>query len=758
MATLPSDRTKLTLAQGNQNPGNTLGSSQNKNALTEAYDTIDLLNQKVDTNYAAGAIGTTNLADGSVTSAKMAASSVGTASIVDANVTLVKMAAASVGTSQLVDGSVARAKIANSSVGSSQLDATLLTNFGDIAVQAEFARRGIDVMTYGALGDGSTNDTVAINAAITAVGSAKSTIIFPTGTYRIVSNLTIPNNITIWFMRGAMLSPDSGFTVTIVGTIRDTIERIFTGDGAVVISGVVKEVYPQWWGAVGDGVTDNQPFFQHAVDCLNAVSGGTIFVPRGTYMFNSGVKWYTNISMIGAGIYDTKFIVSGVLFDLFYNTDGASDGSSGTWLENCRFENFQTDLAGLTSTTAQVDGKAIFIIYMKRARFRNLYLKNAIGTALGCDFLVDTVIDNIVVENAGRNYSAGGVTVGQSGIGIGSCATALEPVVVSNCHVYNCGNYGIFVETQNNPSGVKAEHAKVVNCFVSGNKYGIGNKGSGGLHITGNSSVNNTSYGIYLSQDAGNNIVSNNKVVNNGDSGICVTGGYKEMLIIMGNEINGNSGKGIELQSATNINDKIQIVDNIIYKNGKNGISITDAWKNIVISGNIVKNNSQAVVTFNYTGGIHLECASTAVTMSNITVSNNLILDDQATKTQQIGVKTLNTGLQNVFINANNIVGYNYTSGLVIGGTLTNVAVKNNTGYNDGVPVVVNILSPSSSPWTHTTGIVPETLYLIGTGITITIGGNTMITSASVLAIPLLPNQTVSVTYTTLTSAKVLLQ
>lgn len=48
MASLPSDRTKLALAQSNQNPQNVLGSSQNKNAITEAYDTIDLLNQKVD--------------------------------------------------------------------------------------------------------------------------------------------------------------------------------------------------------------------------------------------------------------------------------------------------------------------------------------------------------------------------------------------------------------------------------------------------------------------------------------------------------------------------------------------------------------------------------------------------------------------------------------------------------------------------------------------------------------------------------------
>jgi hypothetical protein len=49
--------------------------------------------------------------------------------------------------------------------------------------------------TYGATGDGATNDTTAIQAAITAAASAGGTVFFPAGTYK-VSTLTFGSNIT----------------------------------------------------------------------------------------------------------------------------------------------------------------------------------------------------------------------------------------------------------------------------------------------------------------------------------------------------------------------------------------------------------------------------------------------------------------------------------------------------------------------------------------------------------------------------------
>jgi len=57
MAQLPADRTKLNAAVANQQPSIVASAKANREALIEAYDTIDLLNQKVDTAINNGKMG-----------------------------------------------------------------------------------------------------------------------------------------------------------------------------------------------------------------------------------------------------------------------------------------------------------------------------------------------------------------------------------------------------------------------------------------------------------------------------------------------------------------------------------------------------------------------------------------------------------------------------------------------------------------------------------------------------------------------------
>lgn len=75
-----------------------------------------------------GGVTTPKIADNAVTLAKMADNSVGTTEIVDDSVTLAKMANNSVGTTELVDNAVTLAKMADNSVGTSELVANAVTN------------------------------------------------------------------------------------------------------------------------------------------------------------------------------------------------------------------------------------------------------------------------------------------------------------------------------------------------------------------------------------------------------------------------------------------------------------------------------------------------------------------------------------------------------------------------------------------------------------------------------------------------------
>ena len=79
----------------------------------------------------------------------------------------------------------------------------------------------------------------------------------------------------------------AGKTLTINGPFRAPLHRVFFGSGAVVFGAdSVAEVFPQWWGAKGDGVVDDAPAFRAAVIAITT-TGGKIKVPAGLYRLAS---------------------------------------------------------------------------------------------------------------------------------------------------------------------------------------------------------------------------------------------------------------------------------------------------------------------------------------------------------------------------------------------------------------------------------------------------------------------------------------
>jgi hypothetical protein len=103
----------------------------------------------------------------------------------------------------------------------------------------------LNVLDYGAVGDGTTDDTAAISAAIAAAaaGSTK-TVLFPAGSYR-TTNFTAASGVTLQFPRGSSLKVDSGATATINATIDAGDYEIFLGAGTIAIGSRPK---PEWWG------------------------------------------------------------------------------------------------------------------------------------------------------------------------------------------------------------------------------------------------------------------------------------------------------------------------------------------------------------------------------------------------------------------------------------------------------------------------------------------------------------------------------
>ena len=105
------------------------------------------------------------------------------------------------------------------------------------------------------------------------------------------ANRTI-NATEVWAVEGGgCLDVAERATLTVVGALSAPPMPIFCGRGRVLLaSGLTQEIYPQWWGAVGDGVTDDTAALQAAFDALpnneNTVQGvsGRVVIPRGDYI------------------------------------------------------------------------------------------------------------------------------------------------------------------------------------------------------------------------------------------------------------------------------------------------------------------------------------------------------------------------------------------------------------------------------------------------------------------------------------------
>lgn len=272
----------------------------------------------------------------------------------------------------------------------------------------------------------------------------------------------------------------------------------------------------KWFGVLADGSYNDQPNFQAAVDYMYSLGGGTIYAPSGTYLFrgDNGVKWRSGVSLIGDGVDRTVFTVDGMFEDggIFYNTDYARDGSDmdnpEAWMYNTNFSGFTLDGAGFTDTIATVTSKGIFMLYLADCFFKDILVRDTIGTGLGIDFLSNVDIRNVTALRCGRLYGQEGSSVGQSGIGIGCMSTAVESFTVQDCKAVDCGNFGIFAESQNALDTPLIALSKIsfINCYASGCDKGFGNRISGDIIMTNCKSIDNRIGAIVEGRDASSNV------------------------------------------------------------------------------------------------------------------------------------------------------------------------------------------------------------------------------------------------------------
>jgi hypothetical protein len=150
----------------------------------------------------------------------------------------------------------------------------------------------VSVLDYGADKTGATNCATAFTNA-----NAAPSILIPSGTYLVSSNVTFTKDVTI--LPGATLNISNGVTVTFSGGMQAEKTQIFntTGTGVVVFNEeLVTTGYPEWWGGFANDL---------AIDCSVPINKCITACPVtelgiGNYYVSSRV-WLnkTNRSLVG---------------------------------------------------------------------------------------------------------------------------------------------------------------------------------------------------------------------------------------------------------------------------------------------------------------------------------------------------------------------------------------------------------------------------------------------------------------------------
>ena len=182
----------------------------------------------------------------------------------------------------------------------------------------------------GAVGGGNS-----VYDIVTEVGAVTNTTLYfahnsgtATTTYTFTTNETITNNFNIIVEKGVIL--DGAGTLEIDGPFEAGLYKVF---GATITidfgAGAVDEVYPQWWGALGNGIQDDTAYFNSAAESITA---GVLRVPAGNYKLNTKTAYTSanddstlygqiilnnDISMKGDGLSSKLYCT---LDDTFYAT------------------------------------------------------------------------------------------------------------------------------------------------------------------------------------------------------------------------------------------------------------------------------------------------------------------------------------------------------------------------------------------------------------------------------------------------------
>ena len=249
-------------------------------------------------------------------------------------------------------------------------------------VQAKL-QESVSVTDFGAVGDGVTDDTVAIQAAD---ASSASQLSIPLGTYIVGTSITITTPIV---GDGGILKPSSGVVITLSGDVRtSTLSQLFdiSAGGSVKFT-VAQDVYPEWWGTANTAIKS----------AMKSSAAGSRTVLQGKYYETVSIA-FDNDPLATDGS-DTAKSIEGVNPAQRYSTTGGFFGTRVKLADNQNTAVFTFASGGANSWGTgglrnlmiegnkgnQSAGDGIYIDDIKDIEFHNIYIWNCYANGMNLE-------------------------------------------------------------------------------------------------------------------------------------------------------------------------------------------------------------------------------------------------------------------------------------------------------------------------------------------------------------------------------------
>ena len=323
-----------------------------------------------------------------------------------------------------------------------------------------------NVKTYGAVGNGVADDTTAVNNTITAAGGS-GTIVFPPGTYNINSNISFPAGVKVRFDAGGIIRPSGSTTITLSNIEATMGQQIFdpSSGGTINPNGggtPAGKLSVKWWGAKGDGSTDDTNAIQALFTTIGGISNNnalTLHFPAATGFYKITSTLLLSTSR-GAGI----------------NIEGPGIGltPSGAWIQwHGAVGGIMMECRGLTNATiSNITFDGNFLATTGLWIHSNQGFGGAGSSGVRIDRCTFTgCCDTVVSGNHGSSLLLIGETSGPE--------YQTDTLAVRDCFFQGCSDNPGFTTGYgfNNVSGANAKDYLIEGCQFASMEVGIFNSG-----------------------------------------------------------------------------------------------------------------------------------------------------------------------------------------------------------------------------------------------------------------------------------------